>query len=75
MNIVIYTSPSCGRCKYLKAKMQKKNIEYTEIDINGIDETKQKQFEELHIMELPIVEIDGNILNFTEANAVVDKEG
>lgn len=75
MNIVVYTSPSCGRCKYLKAKMQRKNVEYTEIDIDSIDDVKRKQFEDLHLMELPIVEIDGKILNFTEANTVIDKEG
>ena len=59
--ITVYTSPTCGKCKVLKAKLAQKEIPYQESQ----DVAKM---ESLGIQSLPAMELDsGKLLTFGEA--------
>ena len=66
MKIVLYTTPTCSKCKVLKQKMNAKNIEF--IEINDI-ETCQKEGIDL----VPVLEIDGKKFEFSEANKIINE--
>ncbi len=65
--IKIYTTNTCPKCKILKQKLDEKHIEYNECqDINfilsqGID-------------IVPVLEIDGDRLDFIKANKWVNEQ-
>lgn len=59
MNVTLYTT-HCPRCTVLEKKLKEKNIEY---DIVEDEETIiQKGF-----MTVPILEVDGEVMNFSES--------
>ena len=60
MGKVILYSTHCPRCKVLEAKLKQKNIEHEEI--NDVEQMKAKGFN-----EAPKLEVDGVVMNFTEA--------
>ena len=65
--ITIYTTETCPKCKILKKKLDSKNIEYDEV--NDIDILKS-----LDIFEVPILDINGEYLEFNEANIWVNNQ-
>ena len=58
MGIVLY-STGCPKCRVLETKLKAKGIGYAEI--NDVDVMEAKG-----IMNLPMLEVDGEILNFSE---------
>lgn len=52
MDITVYTTPGCPRCKVLKTKLEQKNIEYTES--SNVDEVIALGFS-----SAPVVKING----------------
>ena len=59
--MTLYTKENCPRCKVLKMKLDKKNIEYNEVqDIDTLIEKGIKQ--------APILEVDGEFMNLDSAN-------
>ena len=60
MNVILY-STGCPRCQVLKKKLERKNIVYQEI--NDIELMK-----ELGIVEVPVLKINGELLEFNKAN-------
>lgn len=67
MEINFY-STHCPKCKVLETKLKQKGLFYTEI--NDIDAMLAKG---LH--SVPYLEIDGKLLNFTEANTWLNELG
>jgi glutaredoxin len=65
MEIILYTT-GCPKCKVLEAKLKQKGLEYKEI--TDINEIANKGF-----MTVPVLEVDGKILNFTEANTWINE--
>lgn len=65
--VIIYTTETCPKCKILKKKLSEKGIEYNEV--NDIEILKS-----LDIYEVPILEIDGKYLDFSEANNWVNSQ-
>ena len=63
--INLYTIETCPKCKILKAKLNSKNIPYTEITDNLVH--KEKGFE-----WFPILEVDGKLYEISEANAYIN---
>lgn len=58
--ITVYTSPSCGRCATLKAKLNAKEIPF--------DETHEiEKIAELGFQQLPVLEKDDKFYSFKEA--------
>ena len=63
MQITVYSIPNCGSCRFLKQKLNDKNITFTEVeDIDTIVELGMKT----NILKAPIVEIDGQYFSDKE---------
>ena len=65
MKVVLY-STHCPRCNVLEKKLRDKSIEFEEI--NDIDVMTKKG-----ISQVPMLEIDGEIMDFGSANNWVNK--
>lgn len=64
-NIILYTT-SCPKCKILKTKLKEKGVDYQEvIDINIM---KEKGFH-----SVPMLEVNGETMNFTQANTWINE--
>ncbi|MBR4591321.1 MAG: hypothetical protein IKO36_11805 [Bacteroidaceae bacterium] len=57
---VIFYSTNCPRCNVLKKKLSSSGIEYTLV--TDINEMKEKGF-----MSAPMLEVDGEIMDFKKA--------
>lgn len=58
--ITLYTT-HCPKCRVLEAKLNQKGIEYQE-------NTDIDYMESLGIMSVPVLEVDGELLDFVRAN-------
>ena len=58
--ITLYTT-HCPKCRVLEAKLAQKGIEYQE-------NTDIDYMSSLGIMSVPVLEVDGELLDFTTAN-------
>lgn len=65
-NIILY-STGCPRCNVLKKKLSEKNIAYTE-------NTSTEEMLALGITEVPVLSLDGVLLNFREAVDMLNAE-
>ena len=61
MQQIILYSTHCPKCRVLEQKLKMKNIEYKEV--NDIEVMEKKGF-----MTVPMLEVDGKVMNFKEAN-------
>ena len=66
MEVILY-STGCPKCRVLKTKLDKKNINYTEN--NNVEEMLELGFD-----LLPVLKVDDDIMNFTEANDWINKQ-
>ena len=60
MDVILY-STDCPKCKVIKKKLDNANINYC--IINDID-----KMTELGINEVPVVSVNGEMMNFVDAN-------
>ena len=63
--MILYTAESCPRCKVLKLKLDKKNIQYDEV--SDVDILVEKG-----IKQAPILEVNGEFLNLSQANDYIN---
>ena len=66
MNVVLYTT-GCPKCVILEKKMAQKGIEYTQ-------ETDVDLMTEKGFMSLPMLEVDGNVMDFGAAVRWLNEE-
>lgn len=66
MNVVLY-STHCPRCNVLEKKLKQKNIDFEEV--NDIKIMKNKG-----IFSVPILEVDGSMMDFSTANQWVNMQ-
>ena len=64
--ITLYTT-HCPKCKVLEKKLAQKGIEY--IEVSDIQKMNQLGFH-----SAPVLEVDGRIYNFKEANTWVNEQ-
>lgn len=64
MNVILYTM-GCPKCRVLEKKLESKNIEYVKNTDTAL--MISKGFE-----SVPILEVDGEIMNFTVANTWIN---
>ncbi len=64
MKVVLYTT-NCPKCKILETKMKQKNIKFE--TVTDLDVMNEKGF-----MEAPMLEVDGQTMNFVTANTWVN---
>ena len=67
MLITLY-STNCPKCKMLEAKLKSKNLEYNEV--TDMDTLLDKGF-----MSMPMLEVDGDIMNYKQAIDWVNELG
>lgn len=68
MKVIVYSTPVCPKCKVLKAKLERKGINY-------IEEHSIEKMQELGIDVVPCLQIDeGPLMNFGEANKWVNEQ-
>lgn len=60
MEVILYSN-HCPQCKVLETKLKQKGVEYREI--NDIDLMLEKGFK-----SMPMLEVDGVIMNFIQSN-------
>lgn len=65
MKVILYTT-HCPKCMVLEKKLKSKNIEYTEN--TDTDLMISKGF-----LSTPILEVDGNIMDFKAANTWINE--
>ena len=65
MCVTIYTLPTCGKCNVLKAKMNDKGIAFNEVQDTEL-------MSAMKISEVPVLEVDGKMMDFSEARKWVD---
>lgn len=68
MQITIYTTNTCPKCKILKKKLKEKNISF-------LEETDVNKMLELDILAVPQMTVDnGELMNFEQAIQWVNKQ-
>jgi len=60
--VKIYSSPSCPYCFTLKEFLKEHNIRFEEIDVSQSEKAKKNLIEKTGKMEVPVMEIDGQIV-------------
>lgn len=66
MKIILYTT-GCPRCHVLESKLNSKNISFEMFD------DKDKMID-MGLTNVPVLEVDGNRMNFKEAVDWINKE-
>lgn len=64
---IVYCRPSCFRCKHLKSML-------TQNDISFIEEYNIDIMDEKGIDHVPMLEVDGALLNYDEALEWIEKK-
>mgnify|MGYP001603958386 CR=1 len=60
--VIIYSTPACPYCKKVKAYLQEKGIEYTDIDISQDEAAQKEMIEKSGTMSVPVIDIGGMII-------------
>lgn len=58
--IILYKTPTCGKCKVLKKKLEDKGIEFTESE-------DIKKLLSMGIASAPVLSVNGELLDFMSA--------
>ena len=66
MRVTLYTT-HCPKCKVLEKKLNSKNINYNEVTDTNIMISKG-------FTSTPMLEVDGTIMDFSEANKWVNEQ-
>lgn len=71
MDIVIYTTDGCQKCRVLKQKMDDKSISYTES--KSVDQIIDKMLS-MGIQQAPVLSVNGELFAFSQANEWVNNQ-
>lgn len=63
--MTLYTKADCPRCDMLKDKLSTKGVEYTEV-------SDESTISSLGIEFLPVLEVDGELLELGKANNYIN---
>ena len=65
--MIILYSNGCPKCEILKKKLRDKNICY-------IEENNQKVMLDMRLKTVPWLEVDGQLMNFNQANKWMNEQ-
>lgn len=60
--VKIFSTPSCLYCFTLREFLKEKGIKFEDIDVSKDDKARDEMIKKSGAMEVPIVEIDGEIV-------------
>ena len=78
MNVMIYTSPTCGYCHQAKAFLTGKGIEFTEVDVSRDRAAAGEVMRLTGQMGVPVIVVDGEVVigfNRPQLEALLAKGG
>lgn len=58
----LFITPACPYCFTLKEFLKEHNIEFKEIDVSKDEKAREEMIKKSGKMEVPIIEIDGEIV-------------
>jgi glutaredoxin 3 len=58
----MFSTPSCPYCSTLKEFLKENGIEFEDIDVSADEKAKEEMIAKSGKMEVPVVEIDGEIV-------------
>ena len=58
----VFSSPSCPYCFTLMEFLKEHNIEFEEVDVSKDEKAREEMIKKTGRLEVPIVEIDGQIV-------------
>lgn len=64
-NVIVYGKSVCPNCDQAKQLLESKNIEFTYVDLEQ-DMTSFFKFRDLGIREVPVIEVDGELVNLAD---------
>lgn len=64
-NVIVYGKSVCPNCDTVKQLLESKGIEFTYVDLEQ-DMTSFFKFRGLGILEVPVIEVDGELLNLAD---------
>lgn len=64
--ITVYTT-HCPKCKVIETKLKAKNMDYVEV-------TDMNEIAKLGFQSVPVVKVDGTIMDFAEANQWINNQ-
>lgn len=67
MKVILYTKENCPKCRVLKTKLDRKNIQYTEI-------TDIELMLSLGLQSAPALKVDEVLMEYSEANKWVNEQ-
>jgi len=67
----VFSSVSCPYCFTLKEFLKENNIEFEEIDVSKDEKAKEEMIKKSGKMEVPVVEIDGQIIQGFDKEKIV----
>lgn len=69
--ITLYSGTGCSKCMMLKRWLEIKEVDYNEINVHE-DEESLKKLQEAKRTSLPVVEINGEFVDFKEYNDILE---
>ena len=67
----LFVTPACPYCFTLKEFLKENNIEFEEIDVSKDEKAKEEMIKKSGKMEVPVVEIDGQIIQGFDKEKIV----
>jgi glutaredoxin 3 len=74
-NIVIYTTTYCSYCRAAKALLDRKGVEYDEIDLTKDPTAKRRVMEEMDWRTVPIILINQKLIGGYDQLRGLEREG
>ena len=70
--VILYATSWCGYCKATRKLLSENNVKFVEIDVEkSTDTAALKKYDDLNISGVPVLDIQGNIIDGFDENQIV----
>lgn len=67
----VFSTPGCAFCFTLKEYLKEKGIQFEDIDVSKDEKAREEMIKKSGKLEIPIIEIDGEIVVGFDKNKIV----
>jgi len=71
MAVKVFSTPTCPYCYTLKEFLKERNVSFEDIDVSQDEKARDYMIEKTGKMEVPVVEIDGEIVEGFDKKKIV----